>query len=197
MAYKLAPPPTIQPKYTNMAGQTIGVMVWADRGIRIDWPTLQIDLANSIDKKLKEQTKDAKGKDKAKSLIGSTYPVQPASILRYQKDYPEVEAMPITEVAPKFGVSRLIYVEVEDFATRSAQAVELFRGTLKAMVRVLEIADGKSTVVFEQSIQASFPPKAPPEGVPNAGDMRTYVGTIDAAGTEVVHLFVPYQLEDW
>jgi hypothetical protein len=64
-AYKLKPPETIKPKYMNMAGQSIGVMVWADRGLRIDWPTLQLDLANSIDTKLKEQTTDVNGKPKA------------------------------------------------------------------------------------------------------------------------------------
>src|SRR5437763_890065 len=61
-AYKLTSAQTVKPKYTNLANQTVGVMVWADRGIRIDWPTLQLDLANSIDKKLKEQTTDEKGK---------------------------------------------------------------------------------------------------------------------------------------
>src|SRR5256885_8652398 len=118
-AYKLEPPETIRPKYANLVNQSVGVMVWADRGIRIDWPTLRLDLANAIQQKLKEQTLDEKGKPKAKTLLGVTYPVQPASIVRYQEDHPEVEAMPITDFAPKLGVGRLIYVELEDFATRA------------------------------------------------------------------------------
>src|SRR5437879_2754394 len=124
-AYKLAPAATIKPKYTNLTNQTVGVMVWTDQGIRIEWPKLQLDLATSIDHKLKEQTTDAKGKPKAKTLLGATYPVQPGSIVRYQMDHPEVEAMAIADVAPRLGVSRLIYVEIEDFATRSEQAADL------------------------------------------------------------------------
>src|SRR5437867_11282410 len=102
-AYKLKPAETIKPKYTNLVNQSVGVMIWVERGIRIDWPSLQIDLANGIDHKLKEQTTDAKGKPKAKTLAGVTYPVQPGSIARYQMDHPEVEAMPVAEVAPKLG----------------------------------------------------------------------------------------------
>src|SRR5437763_1545651 len=105
-AYKLKPPETIHPKYTNLVNQTVGVMVWADRGIRIDWPTLQLDVANGVDKKLQETPKDSKGVPKAKTLIGVEFPVQPAAIARYQRDHPEVEAMAITDVAPPAGVSR-------------------------------------------------------------------------------------------
>ena len=196
-AYKLKPPETIKPKYTNLANQSVGVMVWADRGIRIDWQMLQVDLANAIEHKLKEQTTDAKGKPKAKTLAGVTYPVQPASIARYQKDHPEVEAMTITDVAPKLGVSRLIYVEIEDFATRSDQAVELFRGQAKATVRVLEIADGKANVAYTwENVQVSYPPKVPQEGIPNAGDARIYAGTVDAFATAIARLFFPYQVEE-
>src|SRR5687767_3592168 len=90
--YKLAPPPTIQPKYMGLENQTVGVMVWADRGLRIDWPTLQLDLANTVQKKLTDFQKA--GKREAKTLAGSSFPVLPASIVRYQKDHPEIEAMP-------------------------------------------------------------------------------------------------------
>jgi hypothetical protein len=197
-AYKLKPPETIKPKYTNLVNQTVGVMIWVDRGIRIDWPTLQIDLANGIDHKLKEQTLDAKGKPKAKTLLGVTYPVQPGSIARYQMDHPEVEAMTVAEVAPKLGVSRLIYVEVEDFATRSDMAVDLYRGQAKATVRVLEIdPDGHAHEAYVwENVEVSFPPKAPHEGIPNAGDARIYGGTVDAFATAIAELFYPYQVEE-
>ena len=47
-----------------------------------------------------------------------------------------------------------------------------------------------------ENVQASFPPKAPPEGVPNAGDARIYAGTVDAFATEIAQLFYPYQVEE-
>src|SRR6478736_1008035 len=50
------PPPTIRPRYTGLAGQTVGVLVWTDRGIRIDWPTLPLDAGNGIHEKLKHSS---------------------------------------------------------------------------------------------------------------------------------------------
>jgi hypothetical protein len=197
-AYKLKPPETINPKYNNLVNQSVGVMVWADRGVRIDWPTLQLDVASSVQRKLKDQTLDAKGKPKAKTLLGVTYPTQPASIARYQSDHPEVEAMPVTDVASKLGVSRLIYVEMEDFATRAGQAIDLFRGQAKATVRIVEITpDGQASVAYTwENVQAIFPPKSPPEGIANVGDQRIYAGIVDAFATEIAQLFYPYEVEE-
>src|SRR5262249_40561646 len=56
IAGKLMPPQTIPPKYVGLYGQSVGVMVWTDRGLQIDYPTLGLDLANSIDHKLRAQT---------------------------------------------------------------------------------------------------------------------------------------------
>lgn len=194
-AHKLKPPETVQPQYMGLENQSIGVMVWADRGLRIDWPSIQLDLASTVQKQLQDFQK-AKGRE-AKTLEGTTFPVLPASIVRYQKDHPEIEAMPITDIAPRLGVNRLIYVELEDFATRSDQSVALFRGTAKVTVKVFEVQDGVARQTFEQNnVQTAFPPKVPTEGIPNAGDARIYAGTVAALGTEIAHLFVQYQMEE-
>jgi hypothetical protein len=189
-AYKLSPPPTIQAQYTNLKNESVGVMVWADRGLRIDWPSLQLDLANEVQKKLSESKK--------KEVSGATFPVQPASIVRYQRDNPQIEALQVTEVAPKLGVSRLIYIELEDFATRSDMSVDLFRGQARAAVRVVEVdAAGNAKIAFENSkVAAQFPAKTPREGLPTIGDARIYAGLVDALATEVAHLFIPYQVEE-
>ena len=195
-AYKLKPPETVQPKYMGLENQSTGVMVWADRGLRIDWPMIQLDLANTVQKKLTDFQK-GKGRE-SKTLVGTTFPILPASIVRYQKDHPEIEAMPVTDIAPRLGVRRLIYVELDDFATRSDQQVALFRGTGNATVKLVEV-DGanEAHVAFEQNnVTTHFPPKAPPEGTSAFGDARIYAGTIDALGTEIARLFVQYQLEE-
>jgi hypothetical protein len=194
-AYKLKPPETIQPKYMGLENQSTGVMVWADRGLRIDWPTIQLDLANAVQTKLTDFQK-GKGRE-SKTLIGTSFPFPPASIVRYQKDHPEIEAMPITDIAPRLHVKRLIYVELEDFATRSDQQLALFRGTGNCTVKLVEVHNDEARVAFEQNnVTALFPPKAPPEGVNAFGDLRIYAGTIDALATEIARLFVQYQLEE-
>ena len=194
IAAQMLPPPDVKEKYDGLAGQSVGIMIWADRGIRIDWPNLQLDLANALEKKLMAETKE-------KSVAGAKYNLQPASIVRYQHDHPEIDAESITDIAPSLGVSRLIYIEMDDFTTRSDMSVDLYRGQAKATVRVIEVTDSPKGRVaksgFEQAnVEASYPPKAPREGVQAIGDAKTYNGTIDAFATEISHLFIPWTPED-
>jgi hypothetical protein len=200
VAAQAMPPATVVPNYKGLAGQTVGVMVWADRGTRIEWQALQLDLANTIQSNLQQAAglKTGKKKSAVKELAGTTFPVETRSIVRYQQDHPETEGQPITEVAPRLGVSRLIYVEVEEFATRPDGAVELFRGDAKVTMRVVEISpDGTAKVAFEENeIMATYPPKAPKEGRPSIGDVRIYVNLIKELGAEVAKRFVPHAEEE-
>src|SRR5438046_10332051 len=101
------PQPDVQPTYRRLAGQSIGVMVWADRGIRLDWGTLQVDLANAVEKKLQEvqHSRDTR----KKILKDATYPVEPAPIVRYQQDHREAEAEHITAIPPPLGGTRVTF----------------------------------------------------------------------------------------
>ncbi len=197
------PQATVVPQYKGFADQSVGVMVWADRGMRIEWEFIQLDLANAVHAKLAATAKPPTppGKKpkqtKVKEWRGATFPVVPASIIRFQQDNPEIDGQPIADVAPRLGVSRLIYVEVEEFATRPDGGVELFRGDANVTLRVVEIApDGKAKVAYEENeVRATFPPKSPKEGRPSVGDRRIYVGLIDALGDAIAKRFVPHPEE--
>jgi hypothetical protein len=189
------PPPTVVPQYKGFAGQSVGVMVWADRGMRIEWEFIQLNLANVIHTNL---TQAANPKAKVKEFKGTTFPVLPRSIIRFQQDHPEIDGQPVEEIAPRLGVSRLIYVEVEEFSTRPDGGVELFRGEASATLRVVEIGpDRTAKVVYEENeIRATFPPGAPKEGRPTIGDVRTYQGLVEALGREIAMRFVPHPEEE-
>lgn len=198
---QLAPPPKIDAQYKGMAGQSVGVMVWADRGVRIDWSPIRLDLANSIQVLLSpKKTKEGKPPKEIKEFKGATFPVLPASIVRYQDDHPEIEGEPISDVAPRLTVTRLIYVEIEDFATRAPGAIDLYRGGASATLKIIEVDPQSKTakVAYEESgIIAEFPRKAPEEGVAGVGDQKMYVGTVKALAEEIVKRLVPYQAEEW
>ena len=171
-------------RYKGLAHQTVGIMVWADRGILIDWPTIQQDLAGSVQNKLKLSMKE----DKPDELKGTAFPVEVASIVRYQRDHPEIEAQDITDVAPKLGVSRLIYIEVSDFRTRSTQAVELFRGSIDATVKIIEVQNGTAKIGYQEEVNAVFPKKSQPEGSLDGQDYPIYLGTIDSFSDSMVDM---------
>jgi hypothetical protein len=185
-ADKLLPSDSVHPKYAGMKGESIGVMVWTDRGVSIDYPSLNLDLANSIQKKLV-------GASDAPELQGSIFPVQPASIQRYMLDHPAFDMKHVTEVAPRFGVTRLIYVEVNDFGTRAPASVELYRGHMETTLKVVEISGENAWVSYnENDVKASFPPKVPEDGTPDGDDVRFYGGTVDSMSTEIVNLLTTH-----
>jgi hypothetical protein len=189
-------PQKVDAQYKGLAGQSVGVMVWCERGIRIDYPTIQLDCATGVQNKLRQAQES-----KVKELKETNFPVQPASIARYQAQYPQTQSRPITEVAPhlgnKTGLTRLIYVEIEGFSTRPAPGVELFRGSMVGSLKVLEIKDGKARSVYEESdVHASFPRKSPEEGTPNANDAKIYVGTLNEFTTEVVKRFITHEMDE-
>jgi hypothetical protein len=160
-------------------------MVWVDRSVRIDFQSLQLDVANEVQTKLQIAQKDKK------ELKGATFPIEPRSIIRYQREHPEIEAGPIVTVAPVFNVSRLIFIEINNLETRPNAQLELFRGQIDATIKVIEIdAAGNAKVAFqEEHMQVSVPDKSPPEGVPNASDVKIYGALLKKFTTEVTWRF--------
>lgn len=182
------PDPTVGPKYVGLQHQRTAVMVWTDRSMAIDWPTLQLDLTRGIQTRLQESAR----KDHPKELEGTQF-VPAESVVRFQRDHPESETEAIADVAPRLNINRLIYIEVEDFTTRPSDSLDLFRGTLKANLKVLGVADGRAKLLYEEpNVQVNFPEKGPEEGAPGLGDAATYEQTLTAFTTAVVNRFIPH-----
>ena len=191
---RAAPPPTINAAYKGLMGQKVGVMVWSDRAMAIDWPTLQLDLARGINSRLDMA---AKQKDRPKDLEGTTF-VMPESVIRFQRDHPETETQAITDVVPRMDITRLIYIEVEQFSTQPGESSELLRGSISANLKVIEVnAAGHGKIAFQKDgIKINYPEKASPEGVTGLSPLTVYEKTIEMFSIEVVHQFVPYQAEE-
>ena len=183
------PEPKVPARYSGLRGHSVAVLVWAPRGLETDYPALRLDLVTAVQARLKnaQQARKAELKD-------ATFPHVPASMVRFQEDHPELERSPIVTVAPRLGVERLIYIELENFQTRSDQSVELFRGTATISLRVVEVEGGQAKVAYEESgLGVVFPPSAPAEGVPNADDSRIYRGTVDQLATGVARRFYAHE----
>ena len=191
LASRVVPPPTIPPQYTGLQGKSVAIMAWAPDGTMIDFPNVRLDVAGSLQKNL-EQGRDAK----AKELKGITFPTPASSIVRLQENRPELEGAPLTDVAPELGASRLVYVEIEFLQTRSDAALELYRGSASATLKVLEVANGTAKVAYEESgITAVFPPGAREEGAPDGDDFVIYRGTVQQLTAEVAKRFVRHTEE--
>lgn len=186
-------PQSVHAQYSGLAGQEVAVMVWAPRAIRIDYPRLMPDIAEGIQNDLQEKARQKQKQE----LKGTTFPWQPRSVIRFQKEHPELEGAPITTYAHRIsGISRLIYVEISDFSTRSDAAVQLLQGSISANVKVVEIADGSSRIAYENpSVQLTFPPRRP-QGVINVPEEVIYSGTVRGLSRQVAELFYGHVIEE-
>lgn len=189
LASKVVPEPVVAARYAGLQGQSVAIMVWAPEGTLIDFPDVRLDIAGSLQKKL-EQAAAAKTKE----VKGISFPTPPASVVRLQENQPEIEAMPLAEVAPRLGASRVIYVEIENLQTRSDASVELYRGSASATIKVVEVSGGKGTIAYEESgVAAVFPPNAREEGMLEGNDSMMYAGAVNELTSEIAKRFIPHR----
>jgi hypothetical protein len=188
-----APLPDVDAAYKGLAGKKVGIMIWADKSVLLDWPNLQLDAGNSIIYKLliAQQAE-------SKELIGTTFPYPPGSFVKYQREHPELDAIPVTEYAGKLGVDRLIYVEINDLSTRADGGSNLFLGRIDASLKIIEIDDKKAGKLgySEQYIKAQYPEKAQKEGVLNGNDRIMYAGAVNTATNEIVKRLIKHPAEE-
>jgi hypothetical protein len=186
------PRPPVKAKY-ELAGKRTAVMVWADRGITIDRPSIQLDLAASVANRI-EQGITAKNPPVRDARIDPS----PESIVRWQKDNPAHDALPVTVFAPALATERLIYIEVTRLSTRTAQSFVLYRGSATASVKVVEInPDLTARVAWEvRDLSVNFPRKGNEDGTPKGSDDEFYVGTIRELADEIAKLFIEHPAED-
>jgi hypothetical protein len=187
IATGLAPDPVEAPSYTSMAHQKCGILALTDSGTRIEWPDLELDVANALEHKLQTAI-DVKTKE----LEGLTV-VQSASVKQYMDNHPELDTVPIATIAARLPLTRLIYIDIDDFSTRPQQTIDLYRGYVEAKVSVVEIKDGKATIAFTSDpIKIIDPPGTPQEGSPDIDESKLYSMTIDDFTTKCAELFVPH-----
>ena len=199
---QVGPVPEIQPAYKGLNAQTVGVMVWVDRSIRIDYPSLQMDIAKGTTAQLKALSVPKVDKDKKefayKELAYTEYR-NPLEIIQFMDNHPELEGSASTELAAQLGVTRVIYVQVFGFQTRPVESIDLYKGTLRARVEVLEVTNKSDKqkiakqVYVDPEVVTVYPPRRP-EGL--AGDdisgKMIYDKTVESFTSDVVRLFIPH-----
>ena len=207
---QIAPVPEVQAAYKGLNAQTVGVMVWVDRSIRNDYPTLQMDIAKGITGQMvalstpkndKEKKKDEAKEFQFKELAYTQYR-SAMEIIQYMENNPGLEGTASVDLAPKLGVSRVIYVQVFGFQTRPVESIDLYKGTLRARMEVLEVtgksaADRQAKIVYvNPELVTVYPPRRP-EGIAgeDVNGKVIFDKTVEAFTSDVVQVFIPHPAE--
>jgi hypothetical protein len=191
VSQKLVGMQQIAPAYAGLKGQHVAIMVWADEGVSMDHPHITADIANDLKDKL-QQGVDAKVDELKKTTFFSV-----AKVLEFQEAHPEAATDPPEQVALRFPATRLIYVEVQSLSLHPGESEDLWRGQVVASLKVVDSESRTPKVVFAtENVVGSYPPKAPPEGLPNLNEQDVYSKSIDALTTEMAKLFVTHDQDD-
>jgi hypothetical protein len=168
-----APQPDVDAAYKGISGETVAILVDADEAQRLDFPNIEADIATAVQSHLVLS--------KAKSLASTRF-VDPYSVVQFQRNHPEIKGMPVTDVAPRLGATRVLYVD-------------LYRGSALGNVRVVEVMPnqpGSAKVTFkEDDIRAKFPANGG-EGEPLSDDVNPdtmYLGTVQTLALEIAERF--------
>jgi hypothetical protein len=189
LAAYTAPDPTVGPKYKGLAGEKGAVMVWADNATSIDWPHLQLDVARGITARLEDAAKKPKQYPELKGTVFAA----PESVVRFQRDHPESAVQSVTDVAPRLDLTRLIYIEIQQFSTRPEESQELYRGSLVGNLKVVEVLNGRAKVTYtEENIKTTYPEKSPEEGVPAGSDIQMYEKTLEVFSEQIANRFMTH-----
>lgn len=196
IAANAIPKPPV-PAKVILAGNAVGVMIWCDRGLRVDFPNIQKDLGSGVQTRLIEAQKA-----KAKEVKDISFPYPTESFIRWQREHPESDYTSITDLAPRLSgakITRLIYVEIDQFTTRASRTVAMYRGSASASLKVVEIPPGATAgkIIYEErDIRVVYPKKINDEGRPDGDDTKMYAGTMVFLADEVAKRFVEHPAED-
>jgi hypothetical protein len=180
----------IMPAYTGFAGQSVGVMVVTDPGTRTDFPRIQLDVSENLYNKMKGSQAM-----KAEELLNTRFPREaaPDAIYAFQRNYPQMEWEPIANVAPKFNVTRLVYVEVDSLTLHPNNVAELYRGNISGRVQVIEVTNGVAKSAYSNRVSATFPEDPNSPGVLNANSREIYNRTLDVFSARILEYFIAHE----
>jgi hypothetical protein len=101
--------------------------------------------------------------------------------------------MPPKDLAARLGVTRVIYIEITDFALHSPESPDVFKGTVAANVQVLEVTPGPTKVATiaysDPNLDINYPKES--AGVPfeDATPGKVYQKTVDEFTTDLALKF--------
>ncbi|MGE5612467.1 MAG: hypothetical protein ACM359_24680 [Bacillota bacterium] len=168
--------------YKGLAGQKCAILVWADSRIRSEYNQVQVDLGRLLVADLAPKKEGEKPDPTGVQFI------DPRSVVRFQREHPEFDGMAVTQVAPKLGAARVIYVEISELQTQSPRSILLLSGYAKATLRVVEVYDTEVKIAFEEpGITVHYPHNAPAGVVPNdqVNEQSIYQGTLTSLASKL------------
>jgi hypothetical protein len=140
----------VKAEFNDLAGKTVAVVVYTDLRTQYEYPDLSLTLSSSITGLLEKNVKKIK-------LIPAT------RVVRYQDQniyWPEMDK---TELGKALGADYVVYVPLEEFATRVPDSSYLYRGraTCEPSVYDMSKPPREARVYKSEKVRVQYPEHEP------------------------------------
>lgn len=145
-AVDVDPPTDVTAEYRGLDNQTVAVLVDADLNVQFQHPTLVLDVASLVTRKL------------ATNVPGITM-IDAAQVVDFQNRNIYWNTTPYRSLAKRLGVTRLVVIDIVEFRLHERGNVNVFKGYLNAGVGVAE-ADGANpnNLTYSTTMASAYPP---------------------------------------
>ena len=139
----------VKAEYTNLEDKRVAIIIAGLPAIDFEDPYARMDLALASAELIKQQVKEVQF-------------VEQEKIERFQQENLDWISMPMREIGHKFGVDRILYIELMQFTTVEPESVNLVRGRVWSQVSIYEVDSPQPNVpVYETEIQVVYPEHGP------------------------------------
>lgn len=174
----------VKGEYENLAGKSVAVIIAAGPEVLLEYPTIQLEIADAVNGEIRKNIHDAR-------------PVNPARVIRYQEEHPRWQSLPPEQLAGTFESDYALVIALVDFSTRESGSVHLSRGHLIAQASLYQAPrpdkPGLVNPVWKsRTIESVYPPTSTSE-VPAADERGIRLKTAHAFADTLVKNFYTHK----
>jgi len=175
-----SPPITVTAEYEGLENQSVAVLVNADLPILYCHPQVQLEISAAVSERL------------AANVPGVTV-INPHHVYEFQQRNIYWTTSTYTQLCQTLDVSRLVWIELQEFRLHEPGNSVMYRGVLTARVEVAEAdADRPNVAQYANTVSVAYPPNRP-EGVPEADPTTIRKGTLDLFARAVAQKFYEHK----
>ena len=173
----------VKAEFEGLSGKTVAVVVYTDLRTQYEYPDLNLTLSSAICGRLEKNVENIK-------LIPAT------RVVHYQDQniyWPEMDK---TELGKALGANYVIYVPLEEFATRVPDSSYLYRGRATCEPSVYDMSKPPrgARVYKGDKIRVQYP-EHEPDGMVNENDRQVRAETEKLFAERVAWKFYDHQEE--
>jgi len=171
----------VKAEFEGLSGKTVAVVVYTDLRTQYEYPDLNLTLSSAICGRLEKNVKKIK-------IIPAT------RVVHYQDQniyWPEMDK---TELGKALGANYVIYVPLEEFATRVPDSSYLYRGRVACEPSVYDVSKPprEARVKKFDKIRVQYP-EHEPSGMVNENDRQIRAETEKRFADRVAWKFYDHQ----